>query len=205
MNMILEYLTEHWLEITAVATGIVAIFLASRQNVITFVLGLVNSALFTWFYYYMHLYSASVLHAGYFVINLYGIAKWCGFFGLNGDEKVLRVSRLSWKNMAWLLGAVLVSGVGLGLAVMNMPSLLPDAQYPILDACTTTASVVAQILMTRKKIETWWAWIIIDLINAAIYFNMGIWLNGGLHIVYIGIAVSAILRWQKDLEKEVRN
>lgn len=199
MNIILEYISTHWLEITAVATGVLSIFLASRQNIFTFILGIANAALFTVFYAEQHLYSASALHAIYILINVYGIFKWSGIIKKEEKKKELPVTRMPIMEIVVLLVAVLVSGLLLGLLV---PEVLPKVNFPIIDATTTTASVVAQILMTRKKIETWWAWIIIDIVNGALYVVMGLWMNAALHMVYIGIAISAIVAWRKELITE---
>lgn len=54
----------------------------------------------------------------------------------------------------------------LGLQV-TMPELQPDA-FPFWDSCMTVLSVVAMILMTRKYVENWLLWVIVNVISVVI-------------------------------------
>lgn len=190
-----------WLEIVAVATGLASVLMASRQNALTFVIGLANSALFAVFFYTEQLYSAAALQCCYFAIDLYGVAKWLGLFGLNGHERQLSVTRLGVEAMGAITAAVIAGGCLWAWCVVQMaglrPDILPSPQYPLLDATLTAASIAAQVLLTRKRINTWTIWITVDAINAALYIYMGIYLTAALHILYIGIAVNAIRLWRR--------
>lgn len=200
-----------WLEITAVLTGLASVVLAGRQNVFTFVIGLMNSTLFAIFFYTEQLYSAMALQCCYFVIDLYGVAKWLGLFGLNGRENRLAVSRLGTEAMGAIAAIVMVGGVMWALFVVRMsglyPDLFPNPRYPLLDATLTAASIAAQVLLTRKRINTWTIWITVDAINACLYISMGIYMTSALHILYIGIAANAIREWRlsEPKNKELKN
>lgn len=54
----------------------------------------------------------------------------------------------------------------LGLQVV-MPELQPDA-FPFWDSCMMVLSIVAMILMTRKYVENWLLWVIINVISVVI-------------------------------------
>ena len=47
-----------WLEIAGCVIGVLTIFLASKQNIVTFFLGLAYNGIFTVFLYLNHLYSS---------------------------------------------------------------------------------------------------------------------------------------------------
>ena len=190
------------IEIIAFCTSATSIFLASRQKAVTFVLGVANNTMFAILFYQQHLYSIMALQCSYILLNLYGMAKWWGWFGLNGKEKKLRISSLKVEEMGALLAMVLAAGVLLATFVVRMsgivPEMFPSPKYPLLDACLTTASIVAQILMIKKKIQVWCVWIILNIIKTALYFEVGLALTAVLHIIYIGIAVDAIRHWNKE-------
>ncbi len=62
----------------------------------------------------------------------------------------------------------------LGLQV-SMPVLQPDA-FPFWDSCMTVLlSVVAMILMTRKYVENWLLWVIVNVISVVIFARQGVY------------------------------
>ena len=191
------------IEIIAFCTSATSIFLASRQKVVTFMLGMANNTMFAILFYQQHLYSITALQCCYLILNIYGICKWMGLFKKDGEKKQLGVSRLRVEQMGWMTGAVLIGGVLLATLVVTMSGVMPGVfrqpQYPLLDACLTSSSVLAYFLMVGKKIEVWTLWIIIDVVKVVLYFVIGLELTAVLHIIYIGIAVDAIRHWRKEL------
>lgn len=65
------------------------------------------------------------------------------------------------------------------VAIMNaagfavaMPTLQPDA-FPFWDSCLMVLSIVAMVLMTRKYVENWLLWVIINVISVMIFARQG--------------------------------
>lgn len=58
----------------------------------------------------------------------------------------------------------LMNGLGLSVA---MPVLQPDA-FPFWDSCMMVLSIAAMVLMTRKYVENWLLWVIINVISVMI-------------------------------------
>ena len=63
------------------------------------------------------------------------------------------------------LAVVLMQAAGLQVA---MPELQPDA-FPFWDSTMMVLSIVAMILMTRKYVENWLLWVVIDVISVWIF------------------------------------
>ncbi len=59
----------------------------------------------------------------------------------------------------------------LGLQVA-MPTLEPDA-FPFWDSCMMVLSIAAMVLMTRKYVENWLLWVIINVISVVIFALQG--------------------------------
>ena len=68
----------------------------------------------------------------------------------------------------------------------------------MIDAILTTASVVAQILLTHKKIDNWVIWVLVDVVYIGLFLRVGMYWTAGLYVVYTGIAVNAVLSWSKE-------
>ena len=190
----------NWLEIIAVAFGFVAIWLAAKGKVVNFGIGLVNCVLYMVLFGRVGLYSAMILQGIYFVIDLYGLYSWRK---PRKEEKELKVSWLTWQQRGWVALIVVATGVMWGMGVKYGAQLLPEniqePQYPFVDAILTTASIVAQILLTRKKIDNWVMWVLVDVVYIGLYVAVGMYWTAGLYVVYTGIAVNAVKMWNEEL------
>ena len=52
-----------------------------------------------------------------------------------------------------------------------LPALFPEAaSFPYVDALTTIMSFTAMWLMAQKRIESWYYWIIVDMIGIWLYY-----------------------------------
>ena len=190
----------NWLEVIAVVFGVVAIWLASKGEVVNFAIGLVNCVLYGILFGREGLYSGMILQGIYFVINLYGLYSWRK---PKVDDKELKVMWLTVKERAMVVAVIAVTGVLWGMGVKFGARLLPEniqePQYPMIDAILTTASIVAQILLTRKKIDNWVIWVLVDVVYIGLFLMVGMYWTAGLYVVYTGIAVNAVKMWNEEL------
>lgn len=190
-----------WLEIFAVITGLIAVYFASQGKVINFWIGLANSILYTIFFYQIRLYSAMFLQVGYFIINLYGIFAWRK--PTNESDKRLEIRNLSIKRRLVVATVILLLGAIWGSVIVWGSSLYPQwiapAQYPYIDATLAMASIVAQVMLTRKLIENWMIWVIVDIISTIFYLYIGIYFTSILYGVLTIIAYGAYRVWRKEI------
>ncbi len=89
----------------------------------------------------------------------------------------------------------------LGLQVA-MPELQPDA-FPFWDSCMMVLSIVAMILMTRKYVENWLLWVIINVISVVIFALQGVYAMSLEYIILTFIALNGSRMWIKAHAKEV--
>ena len=81
----------------------------------------------------------------------------------------------------------------LGLQV-TMPELQPDA-FPFWDSCMTVLSVVAMILMTRKYVENWLLWVIVNVISVVIFARQGVCAMSLEYLLLTFIALNGSRMW----------
>ena len=187
----------NYLEIIAVVFGVVAIWLASKGRVVNFGIGLVNCVLYGILFGREGLYSGMILQGIYFVINLYGLYSWRK--PEVDTDKELKIMWLTIKERV-LVGVVIVAtgvlwGMGVKWGAQLLPENIQEPQYPMVDAILTTASVVAQILLTHKKIDNWVIWVLVDVVYIGLFLMVGMYWTAGLYVVYTGIAVNAVREW----------
>jgi nicotinamide mononucleotide transporter len=148
--------------------------------------------LYTVLFYETGLYSDMGLQVVYFVLSLYGWYEWL-YGGKNRTE--LQVSRTP--RPVWI--AVSVIGVVFWAVDGYATSHLPNVSLPYVDAGTTTVSLVAQYMMTRKYVENWALWIAVDVVYVGMLIFKGLNLTAFNYAVYLVLAVMGHVAWKKSL------
>jgi len=181
------------LEAVAVIFGIVSVYLSTRENIWSWPTALINVSLFSALFLRSGLYSDTGLQIVYFVLSLYGWYEW--LYGGAG-RTAIAVSRTSSRTWVVLGGlAVIVWGL-LG----TITSRLPGTALPYVDAATTTVSLIAQWMMTRKLIENWLIWIAVDVIYVGMFIFKGLYLTAFNYGLYLALAILGYLAWKRSLE-----
>jgi nicotinamide mononucleotide transporter len=183
------------LEVVAVAFGIVSVFLSVREKISSWPTALINVALYTVLFYRTGLYSDMGLQVVYFVLSIYGWYEW--LYGGKGRTE-LQVSRTP--RGVWI--AVSVIGVAFWAADGYATSHLPNVSLPYVDAATATVSLIAQYMMTRKYIENWTLWIIVDVVYVGMLIFKGLNLTAFNYAIYLALAVMGHAAWKKSLGRD---
>ena len=180
------------LEAVAVIFGIISVYLGTRENIWSWPTALVNVALFFALFLESGLYSDTGLQIVYFVLSLYGWYEW--LYGGAGRTAitVTRTSRRTWTVLAGI-------GVVVWALLGTITSRLPGTALPYVDAATTTVSLLAQWMMTRKLIENWLIWIAVDVVYVGMFIYKGLYLTAFNYGIYLVLAVMGYFAWKRSL------
>ena len=181
------------LEIVAALTGLLSVYLLTRQNILAWPTGLISVGSAAIVFYDSFLYSDMLLHIYYIGMNLYG---WIHWSRASEDDIPLPVSTLSAvHNIKWVVIA-LAGTVVWGWTM----STNTDASFPYGDAFTTVASLVAMWLMAQKRLENWVYWFVIDVVAILIYALKGLYLFSGQYFIFLLICVKGYRDWKASME-----
>lgn len=205
-----------WIEAIATLAGLICIWLASLEKISNYAFGLINVTLFAIIFFQIQLYASLLLQLFFFGANLYGWYAWSR--QAKDNEAMLRIRWLPLpKAMAWMavcVGAItlmtlfidpvfafltrIVVGVmqafGLNVAV---PVLQPDA-FPFWDSCLMVLSIAAMILMTRKYVENWLLWVVINVISVGVFARQGVYAMSLEYVLLTFIALNGCRIWIKS-------
>ena len=176
-------------EIAANGFVAAAIFLAGRNNIHTWWLGIVGCALFAWVFYESRLYADVTLQVFFILTSILGWWKW--LHGGEGRELPVRFSRPP-ALISWTLVA---AGAALGYGWMLR--LFTDAYAPFLDSIVLAFSVLGQLLMMERRVENWWAWLLVNTIAVPLYASRGLLVTSVLYAAFWVNAVVSLRRWQR--------
>ena len=179
-------------EVAGFVTSLAGVWLAARQNVLTWPVGLVGVLLSLVVFYRERLFADVVLQLFYVGTTAFGWYQWLYGSKQHSELKVAQTSA----NTIWLtllLGAVLSPVAGFLFAEFTA------AAVPYLDSALAVFSVLATVLMGRKLIEHWFFWIVLDLIYTGLYFYKQLYLYSLLYFIFTLLAIMGYREWRLSL------
>ena len=180
------------IETVAAAFGVVSVFLSVRQNIWSWPTAIVNVGLYIIVFFGAKLYADTGLQVVYVVLNAYGWYHWL-YGGKNRTE--LPVSRTSLKLGGLLIGIGLASTAAIGTFLARQT----DAALPYVDALTTSTSLVAQWMMTRKLLENWIVWVAVDVVYIGMYIFKSLRVTAVLYLIFLILSVMGYVQWRRSL------
>jgi nicotinamide mononucleotide transporter len=179
-------------EFIGVVLGIVTVYLSAKENIWSWPTALVNAAMFVIVFFRTGLYSDFGLQIIYFVLSLYGWYEWL-YGGANRTE--LHVTRTPAR--LWLI--FLMVGLASWGVLSGITSRLPNAALPFMDSALVTVSLIAQYMMTKKYLENWILWIVVDVFYVGMFIYKKLNLTAFNYLVYLGLAVVGYVAWRRSL------
>jgi nicotinamide mononucleotide transporter len=181
----------NWIEIAATVFGFLCVYFTIRKNIWCWPLGLVQVILYIFVFYECKLYSDMILHVVYVGMQIYGW--WYWLRGVKNDRASITELR---DPIIW----VLLCGVITVIWGMLM-RIFTDASLPYWDAFTTVASLFAQYFLCRKVINSWYFWIMVDIVAIGVYFYKSLYFTSGLYVCFLVMAIIGLISWKKNFNE----
>ena len=185
---------EQIVELIAVIFGLAYVLLAIRIHHWCWYMTLCSGGLFLWLFWSVELYLMSLLQIFFMGIAIYGLFKW------NPNSKKLekRITKIKPKNHLYILSLIVLSSIIIGWFL----SQFTDDALPYLDTVTTVASLVTSWMVTKKILENWLYWIVIDAISIYIYIERGLYLTVLLFTIYLIMAALGYHQWKRSYRQQ---
>ena len=197
------------LEFWATVTGGYAVWLSAKENVWSWIIGLVNVVLASIMFYQIQLYPDMFLQGFFFVTNIIGFWMWKFPKALEANQKnELKITKLPILTSGILILGGLVFTFLLGTFSKNLHQIFPTifslpSAFPYIDSFTTIMSIVATFMLMKKKVEAWWMWLAIDIISTYMYFAKEVKLYAVLYFIFCIIAAFGALNWTRKWKNEL--
>ena len=165
---------------------------------------IVNNKLLTIGCILTHIELKNFLQVFFFVTNLLGWWQWTHPKQNEANfNKELKISKLSLRDAFALIGIGLLATLLMGKFSQNLHEISPElfskpSAFPYMDSFTTVMSIVATFFLIRKKVESWYLWLLVDIIAAYMYYAKGVKLYSLLYAVFCVIALFGALNWTKE-------
>ena len=184
------------LQIIGVALGLLYLYFEYKANIWLWVIGLIMPIVHGTLYFRQGLYADFSMELYYILAGIYGLVAW-----RRGDKKSKSELKISYTpRVAWV--AIVGVYVLLHATIYMLLATFTDSNVPFWDSLTTSLSVVAYWLLSRKYVEQWLVWLAVDVITVGLYIYKDIPLTAGLYALYSALAIAGYMRWRRVIESE---
>jgi nicotinamide mononucleotide transporter len=184
-----------------VLTGL-SVYLSAKNKVISWPIGIVGVVLYGFLFYQIQLYSDLFEQIYYLLTGFWGWWLWTHPKSADKDQNnELKVSFGSKFNLIGITSITLLT-ISMSYFMSNIhlifPVLFPvAASFPFMDAFTTAMSFVANIYLAKRKIESWYLWIVVDIIGVFLYYQKGVIFLALLYFLFLLNAFKGLYDWSK--------
>ena len=183
------------LEFIAMLASIIALLLSRKENIYAYPLILINTVIFLAVSLDNELPGEVVLKFFFIAISIYGWLLWS-----KRDKRKHRIIRVTasakreWINQI-IFFAAFFTGVLFALNYFKNSFYL--YVIPWADAFAIASSLTALWLMVRKKVESWYWWIMANLALVLLFFVKNYIVITAYHCLLLAIAIFGLSGWKK--------
>ncbi len=181
------------LELVAAATGFACVWLAARESIWNFPVAIVSCLLYVLVYFGAKLYADCGLQGLFILLSGYGWYQW-----LYGGDNAAELGVTHATGREWGLGAAFAALFTLGFGYYLRHHT--DATFPYVDSFITAGSIVAQYLLTRKRLENWLLWLLVDVIYVPMLWYKQLYTTSLLYFLYLALAAYGYWQWRRELQ-----
>ena len=181
------------LELISFVLAIITVVLNIRQIHWAWLFSILSSVLYAGVFFDARLYGDMGLQFVFVLVSLWGWRLWLPIDPQASSGPASNVSRLS-----GLSGVMSVTGWLIGFVVLAwFLRVFTDTDVPYADGFLTAGSLLGQVLLSRKKIENWHVWIVVDVLYVGLYMYKNLMLTAILYALFVVMAVVGLRVWSK--------
>ena len=179
------------LQCVGTALGLLYLWLEYKANIWLWVVGAIMPIVHGVLYLQSGIYADAAMQLYYVVAGIYGLAVWKRRPRKSDDGKIRHTPK------GWVVPLVAVYAL-LHVAIYFVLVEFTDSRVPVLDSMSTSLCIVAMWMLSRKLVEQWLVWLVVDMISVGLYLYKGIPITSGLYMLYCILAIAGYLRWRRQ-------
>ena len=185
-----------WIEAIAVISGIVSVWYSRKENILVFPTGLLNTTFYIYLSLKGHLLGEASVNLYYTIMSLYGWYLWTRKNKTN-QTLILQItnSHTIERIQQFLFFAGVYTLIYFALVYLKK-SFAPEA-IPWADALASASAYTAMWLMAKKKVESWFWWVVTNIASIPLYFIKGYTFTSVQFIVLLILAIAGWIEWSR--------
>lgn len=191
------------LQIVGIALGLLYLWLEYRADIRLWIVGLVMPMVHGVLYYKSGLYADCSMQLYYVAAGLYGWWVWRHRETKNQKPEIDNALKRGetapiTHTPVRIVPVLIAAGAAAQAGIYALLVHFTNSTVPFWDSLTTAMSIVAMWMLSRKLVEQWLVWLVVDLITIGLYFYKELPFTAGLYALYSALAVAGYLRWRRQ-------
>ena len=189
--IVLLGITTSALELVSFVLAVITVVLNIRQTHWAWLFAIASSAMYSVVFYGARLYGDMGLQGVVIVVSVWGWYQWLHGGAHKTPLGVTRSSAIesAFGMAGWLAGFALLAW---------FLSRYTNTDVPYIDGFLTAGSLLGQVLLSRKKVENWIVWIVVDILYVWLYWHKNLTLTAILYGVFVVLATIGLVRWRRE-------
>jgi nicotinamide mononucleotide transporter len=196
LDFMVQMIGSRPIEMIAVFCGVVNVVLIIRRSIWNYPFGFLMVILYARIFFDYQLYSDALLQVYFFFIQFYGLYYWLK--GRADDGRII-VEYLPRKQYTFYLLVALVGWLTLSYLMYRYT----DASLPFWDGAIAALSVLAQFLLSRRHVESWYLWIVVDLLAIGLFYTKELEPTAALYGIFLVLATIGLVKWRKAAQTQI--
>ena len=184
-------------EFLAVISGVSGVWLAKKENVWLYPVGIVSVLLWIYLCWIGKLYGQSLINVFFFAMNIYGWFNWLRKDKNNQPNVV--ISQNSTRDNYLVITVLFVLTILIYFALVPFQEADTSLLYVLLESIITSLNFVAMWLMAWKRLENWILWIIGDIMCIPLFIYKDYPIGVIQFMVFIIIAYLGYKEWKSKV------
>lgn len=187
------------LEFVAVISGIVSVWFSRKENIWVYPTGLINTTFYIYLSFQGSLFGEATVNLYYTVMSIYGWYLWT-----RKNKQQEHVVHITWSSKKeWLqefsffaFFYIIIFG-----ALTYLKRDFASGAIPWADALASGSAFTGMWLMARKKVTSWYWWIITNITSIPLYFVKGYAFTSVYYLILLAMAFWGLFEWSKRANK----
>jgi nicotinamide mononucleotide transporter len=193
-TLLQQFLHTSLLEWLGFITTIACIYLAAKANIWNWPISIISIVISAILYFDSHLFGDFILQFYFLFTAFYG---WWFWLQKKKEEEKPIIS-IGAKHWLLIVAAIIVLTLLLGFILDRYT----PTNVPYEDGFCTAVSFVAQIMLTRKILQNWVLWIVVDICYVPLLVYKNLNLYAVLYAILVIIALKGYSDWRKTYREQ---
>lgn len=188
-----------WLEYVAVFAGIASVWFSRIENILVYPIGLISTIIYIYLSFKYHLLGEATVNFYYTVMSIYGWRLWAKRNQQHEHAVVITSSSAKeWRNQLLFFAFFYIT---IFIALTYLKRGFAPGAIPWADALASSTAFTGMWLMARKKVESWYWWILTNIASIPLYFVKGLVFTSVFYAVLLVFAFWGLVEWKKRAGK----
>ncbi len=184
-----------WPEYLAVAAGIGSVWFSRIENIWVYPVGLISTVIYTWLSLEGNLFGEASVNVYYTIMSVYGWVLWAK----RDTHKQHVVTITHSDRREWTAQLLFFAGcyAAIFLCLSFLKKMFAPQAIPWADSLASASAFTGMWLMAKKKVESWYWWIVTDFASIPLYFVKGYVFSSVFYLILLIMAFWGLAEWKK--------